>query len=227
MIVLLQLITQSVRKKTWHQTSYLVSSEVCIIIKRFFSSSRWRVSVFCLNLEKHFYEPPKKSPIVLPSKLRLHQLMRVYRSAVRVMRKQAEEQQWVRALQPRSDSQCELRLSRVSCSGSLNNHAQFDEFSSFTVWHRDPVIVGNKPRTNDQTGRLIFAYRRYTWWKIEVASTLLNCTGTQTNLFFLDMLAAFNPDGKISLSISVDILRRHSSSPEDKFHDLGDPPTSL
>lgn len=36
MIVLLQLITQSVRKKTWHQTSYLVSSQVCIIIKRFF-----------------------------------------------------------------------------------------------------------------------------------------------------------------------------------------------
>lgn len=44
---------------------------------------------------------------------------------------------------------------------------------------------------------------------------------------FLAMLAAFNPDGKISLSISVDILRRRSSSPEDKFHDLGDPPTSL
>lgn len=132
MIVLLQLITQSVRKKTWHQTSYLVSSQVCIIIKRFFFFFSLTCLFFVSLLKNIFMNLPRSLLLFFPANC----VFTGYCGFIAqqwVLRKQAEEQQWVRALQPGSDSQCELRLSRVSCSGFWNNHAQFDEFSSFTV----------------------------------------------------------------------------------------------
>ena len=135
MIMLLHLITQSARNKTWHQTC-LVSSEGCIIIKLFFLFLLSDISLFFLSHSWRTFLWTSREVFYcfFPSKLHPLQLMQINRSAVRVMR----ETGWGAAASQSSAARLRLPVWATIILSFLlrllkQSHTEFDEFSSFTV----------------------------------------------------------------------------------------------